>query len=61
MLTFPWGVGEFLLFVVAGFIIHFTDEAGLPWSTYIEAMATGTGLLAIGHGVHHAARERYRR
>ncbi len=53
----PWGLILFLFIVVAGAVGVWIDRS-LPLSDYVSAVAIGTGLHGIGHGIRSHGRSR---
>lgn len=51
----PWGYLIFLILVVVGAL---EIDKSFTFDEYIKALATGAGLLGLGHGVHTAAKVR---
>jgi hypothetical protein len=52
----PWGVVVFLVLAIGGLV--WTITGGLTADAYMAAVATGSGLLAVGHGVRTRGRGR---
>jgi hypothetical protein len=57
MLTLVLGPCAFAVLVVAGFVAVLADWHGITAGDYIQAVAAGAGLLAVGHGIHRRTRE----
>lgn len=57
-LTFALGPCLFALLVFGGFIAGMYEWHGMTFGDYVQAVAAGAGLLAIGHGIHRAERQR---
>ncbi len=47
----PWGVIAFAAMAIGGLVWTLHDPASLSASDYLTAVGTGSGLLAIGHGI----------
>jgi hypothetical protein len=47
----PWGVIVFLLITLGGLIWTLSTPGSLPPGDYLAAVGSGSGLLAIGHGI----------
>jgi hypothetical protein len=52
----PWGVFVFILLAIGGFVC--TVLGHLDVGTYMGALASGSGLLAVGHGIRTRGRGR---
>jgi hypothetical protein len=48
----PWGVVAFLLMALGGLIWTLARPESLSPGDYVTAVGSGSGLLAIGHGIH---------
>ena len=46
----PWGIILFVFIVIVGAIGVWIDKT-LPLNDYVSAVAVGTGLHGIGHGI----------
>jgi hypothetical protein len=57
-LTFLLGPGLFAVLVVGGFIAGVNEWHGMTFGDYLQGVAAGAGLLAVGHGIHRAERMR---
>jgi hypothetical protein len=55
-LTFVLGPCLFLVVAVGGLLAVVFDWDNLALGDYLQAVGAGAGLLAVGHGIHHAAR-----
>jgi small ligand-binding sensory domain FIST len=56
--TLVLGPVLFACIVVGEFFAAITDWHGMTFGDYIQGVAAGAGLLAIGHGIHRHARLR---
>jgi hypothetical protein len=54
----PWLFG---VLVVGGFFAGVAEWHGMTFGDYIQAVAAGAGLLAVGHGIHRGERRRAER
>jgi hypothetical protein len=52
----PWGVLAFLLLVVGGLVWTLGWSQDLSAGDYLAAVGTGSGLLAVGHGIRTRGR-----
>jgi hypothetical protein len=57
-LTLVFGPCLFVALVLGGFAAGVAEWHGMTFGNYMEAVAAGAGLLAVGHGIHHAERSR---
>jgi hypothetical protein len=55
LLLGPW---LFAVLVVGGFFAVVTEWHGTTFGDYVQAVAAGAGLLAVGHGIHRSERRR---
>jgi hypothetical protein len=55
-LTFLFGPVLFAVLVVGGFAAVIADWHGVTFGDYLQAIAAGAGLVAVGHGIHRSAR-----
>jgi hypothetical protein len=54
----PWGVIVFLLIALGGLIWTLSRPGSLPPGDYLMAVGSGSGLLAIGHGIRSRGKGR---
>jgi hypothetical protein len=54
--TFVLGPCVFALLLLAGIAGLIWDWDGLTFGDFLQAAAGGSGLLAVGHGLHRSAR-----
>jgi hypothetical protein len=57
-LTLLLGPGLFLLFLVGGLAAVIKEWHGMTFGDYMQGVAAGAGLLAVGHGIHRTERMR---
>jgi hypothetical protein len=57
-LTLWFGPVLFLVLAVGGFFAGVAEWHGMSFGDYVQGVAAGAGLLAIGHGIHRAERQR---
>ncbi|MET8310690.1 hypothetical protein [Micromonospora sp. NPDC005173] len=57
-LTFLLGPGLFAALVIGGFFAGLAEWHGMTFGDYLQWVAAGAGLLAVGHGIHRAERMR---
>jgi len=50
----PWGVVVFLVLAIGGLVATLTRH--VTGDAYIAAVASGSGLLAVGHGIRTRGR-----
>ncbi len=55
-LTLVLGPALFAIIVVGGFIAAVTEWHGTTFGDYLQAVAAGAGLVAIGHSIHRGSR-----
>jgi len=55
-LTFALGPCLFAVIAVGGLLAVVFKWDGLTLGDYLQAVAAGAGLLAVGHGIHRASR-----
>jgi hypothetical protein len=58
VMEFFLGPCLFLVLVVGGYVAVVKEWHGLTIGDYLGAIGAGSGLLAVGHGIHHASRTR---
>ncbi len=57
-LTLMLGPVLFALLVVGGYIAAVNEWHKMTFGDYLQGVAAGAGLLAVGHGIHRSERLR---